>query len=183
MSEETMVRHCSPTLTGIKTGNMFSCAFDDWTSLKSSIRRFNRLLADKGLRIFPLRLKENRALIYVWRPARLIKDLQCAGAVSILEELGYPTETPERCITELRRRIGECGKFPHEIGLFLGYPPEDVRGFIEHQAKNCKCTGCWKVYGDVDQARKLFERYRRCTDICCAQLESGKSIERLTVAD
>ena len=93
MSEETMVRHCSPTLTGIKTGNMFSCAFDDWTSLKSSIRRFNRLLADKGLRIFPLRLKENRALIYVCRPARLIKDLQCAGAVSILEELGYPTET------------------------------------------------------------------------------------------
>lgn len=27
------------------------------------------------------------------------------------------------------------GEFPHEIGLFLGYPLGDVKGFIKHKAK------------------------------------------------
>lgn len=26
MSEDLLIRHCSPTLAGIKTGNLFSCA-------------------------------------------------------------------------------------------------------------------------------------------------------------
>ena len=35
----------------------------------------------------------------------------------------------------------ESGEFPHEVGLFLGYPPEDVKGFIDHRANNFKCAG------------------------------------------
>ena len=34
----------------------------------------------------------------------------------------------------------ESGEFPHEVGLFLSYPPEDVKGFIDHRANNFKCT-------------------------------------------
>lgn len=41
----------------------------------------------------------------------------------------------------------------------LGYPAEDVQGFIENETKECKCVGCWKVYGDVEQAQKKFEQY------------------------
>ena len=26
----------------------------------------------------------------------------------------------------------ESGEFPHEVGLFLSYPPEDVKGFDEY---------------------------------------------------
>ena len=41
----------------------------------------------------------------------------------------------------------------------LGYPAEDVQGFIENETKECKCVGCWNVYGDVEQAQKKFELY------------------------
>lgn len=51
----------------------------------------------------------------------------------------------ERCVAELIRRVRHEEDFPHEIGLFLGYPSEDVSGFIKHGAKNSKCVGTWKV--------------------------------------
>ena len=76
----------------------------------------------------------------------------------------------------------ESGEFPHEVGLFLSYPPEDVKGFIENRAANAKCTGVWKVYGDEEQARQTFARYRACTECYHAQWCSGKSVEQLTVA-
>ena len=77
-------------------------------------------------------------------------------------------------------RSGES--FPHEIGLFLGYPPEDVRGFIEKGASGCKCSGCWKVYGNTQQAMTTFGRYRKCAALYLEQWTKGKSVEQLTVA-
>ncbi|MBQ7128480.1 MAG: DUF3793 family protein, partial [Clostridia bacterium] len=73
-------------------------------------------------------------------------------------------------------------QFPHEVGLFLGYPPEDVKGFIENNAKCSKCVGCWKVYGDEEKAKKCFENYKKCTRIYKELYLKGKTIERLTVA-
>lgn len=61
----------------------------------------------------------------------------------------------------------ESGEFPHEVGLFLSYPPEDVKGFIDHRANDFKCAGLWKVYGDEEKVRSLFEKYRKCTEIYC----------------
>ena len=76
----------------------------------------------------------------------------------------------------------ESGEFPHEVGLFLGYPPEDVKGFIDHRANGFKCAGLWKVYGDEKKARSLFEKYRKCTEIYCALWQSGLKLEQLAVA-
>lgn len=82
----------------------------------------------------------------------------------------------------MMRRLDEDMEFPHEIGLFLGYPPEDVCGFIENKAEGYKCIGQWKVYGDEAQAKKNFAMYKKCTQVYCAQFAQGKSIKRLTVA-
>ena len=76
----------------------------------------------------------------------------------------------------------ESGEFPHEVGLFLSYPPEDVKGFIDHRANNFKCTGPWKVYGDEGKARSLFAKYKKCTEIYCALWQSGSKLEQLAVA-
>ena len=54
----------------------------------------------------------------------------------------------------------ERGEFPHEVGLLLSYPPEDVKGFIDHRAGGFKCAGLWRVYGDEEKARSLFEKYK-----------------------
>ena len=156
MSEEQLIKHCSPTLAGIKTGNMFVSVYSDINEMRDDIRHWNNRLTKKGLRILPLRFQNNRALVYVFRPRKLICDLM--------------------------KRIDEYVEFPHEIGLFLGYPPEDVCGFIENKAQNCKCVGCWKVYGDVERAQRTFTKYKKCTDAYSFQYAKGRTIERLTIA-
>lgn len=182
MSEELLVKHCSPTLAGMKTGNMFSGCFQSEKDMKECIRCWNRILTKKGLRVLPLLFRDGRALIYVYRPAHLSRDLQDDVAGRLLEERGYTLDTSDRCVIQLIKRLSECEEFPHEIGLFLGYPPEDVCGFIENKAGGCKCVGNWKVYGDAEKAKKTFAKFKKCTDVYCKQFAKGRTIERLTMA-
>jgi len=182
MNEELIIRYCSPTLAGLKTAGLFSCVYPSLSELRTEIRRLNRIFVPKGLRFIPLRISETRALLYLYRPKKLKADLSNETAAGLLQSCGYSSVCPERCITKLVERLRECDEFPHEIGLFLGYPPEDVKGFIDNRACNFKCCGQWKVYGDENEARRLFARYQKCTDIYTAQWNQGKPVERLAVA-
>lgn len=182
MSDEMIIRHCSPTLAGLKTGNIFNCPYDDKEELYAAVRSLNQRLASKGVRVVPLKMTKDRVLLYIYRPDRLKNDLAVSEAIHILKEYGYMANNSGKCIVRLSKRLKEAEEFPHEIGLFLGYPPEDVRGFIDNHAAGYKCIGCWKVYGDEQSARRQFEKYKKCTDVYCSQWANGKSIERLTVA-
>ena len=57
-----------------------------------------------------------------------------------------------------------------------------VKGFINHRAGGFKCAGLWKVCGDEEKARSLFEKYRKCTEIYCTLWQSGLKLEQLAVA-
>ena len=46
----------------------------------------------------------------------------------------------------------------------------------------CKCTGCWKVYGDEEAAKKKFAQLKNCTRVYRDQWAKGADIERLTVS-
>ena len=98
-----------------------------------------------------------------------------------LRDAGYDTRCCQRCIVGLINKLRQQDEFPHEIGLFLGYPPEDVQGFIDNKAQHYKLSGLWKVYGDVEKARKRFELYKKCDRIYYQQWSQGKEIEQLTV--
>ena len=47
----------------------------------------------------------------------------------------YDSTEPEKAIEKLKMRLSETTEFPHEIGLFLGYPVGDVVGFIKTRGK------------------------------------------------
>ena len=177
MSEELLIRQGAPTLAGIKTGSLFPCACACRATLLT-----NRTLTPKGLCLLPLRIADGRALLYLYRPARLSRDLQDSLAAELLRRAGYPEGGCAKCLAQLIRRFRAGEEFPHEVGLFLSYPPEDVRGFIEHRDDGCKCTGLWKVYGDEANAKRLFAQYRKCTQIYCALWQAGSDMERLAVA-
>ena len=180
MSEEYLVWQAAPTLAGLKTGSLFPCKYEDYGDLKREICAVNRALSKKGLRLIPLRRNDTQALLYLYRPARLRADLSAPEAAAILQREGYGN--CRHCLQELMRRLQRFEDFPHEIGLFLSYPPEDVRGFIEHKGHDSKCDGCWKVYGDEDRARELFRKYKACTASYCKRKAAGTSLDELAVA-
>ena len=61
MSEEMFVRQCAPTLAGVKTGSLFSCPYDTREGMTEDVRRLNRVLVPKGLRLLPLRYSEKES--------------------------------------------------------------------------------------------------------------------------
>ncbi len=193
MTQKQMVTYCAPTLAGLKTGSLFTCSYEcpngacwETDALRrttaSEFRELNRTLSGKGLRIIPLCFRETSVLVYMYRPSELERDFADPVCRNLLDELGYEGLSSEESVTRLRLKLQYAKNFPHEIGLFLGYPPEDVRGFIEEGADRCKCTGCWKVYTDVQSAQKTFERYDCCTAIYLKQLAAGTPLDRLAVA-
>ena len=142
MPEKTLIEHCSPTLAGLKTANMFSVRMDKERDLHGDIRRLNGLFQPKGLCIRLLRETEKNALVYLYRPKRLAEDLEKLEARRMLEEKGYPCGDAECCLLQLIRHLSEDKEFLHEIGLFLGYPPSDVRCFLRDSRDGVKCSGC-----------------------------------------
>ncbi len=166
MSDEIVVSQCAPTLAGLKTANMFSAEYKSREEVTAWLRSLNAILVPRGLRIVPMRYMQSRVLLYLYRPESLRRDLADSDAQDILRECGYSCLRAESCLSCLITKLRKNADFPHEVGLFLGYPPEDVRGFIENRAAGCKLTGCWKVYGDVDAAKEKFASFERCTRAC-----------------
>ena len=72
--------------------------------------------------------------------------------------------------------------FPHDIGIFLAYPLEDVIGFMKNHGGNYCCLGCWKAYGNAEAAERRFDLYRKCRRIYLSCYRRGFSLSRLTVA-
>ncbi len=180
MSDETVIRCCAPTLARIKTGSLFNCSFSSREEMISAMLYLNRELRDKGVRAVPLRWRDGKCLIYLYRPRMLTRDLRDPAAAKLLRECGYSSLEAGDCLSCLIRRLRDHSEFPHEIGLFLGYPPADVDGFM-HGRKACKLKGLWKVYEDEDGARQLFDRYRRCTEEYLQQHARGYGLNRLCV--
>ncbi len=181
MADEFLVRYGAPTLAGIKTGNLFSVKYSHKEKLFKELRELNHVLCPKGIRIIPMQLKAKRALLYLYRPKDLMRDLRDSKARTILQESGYCPENADQCVAHLMERLKKDEGFPHEIGLFLSYPPEDVQGFMENRAAGYKMVGAWKVYGDVEKARRTFDLYDKCTSAFCKMWGSGVPISRLAV--
>ena len=176
MSDEIFVRECSPTLAGMKAGNMFSCNFDSYEELQNYVNELNKILNPKGVQVIVLRYKNGFSLIGVFRIKALKAMLKNPLARKLLRSLGYKSLDLRSCLLHLLVRFQNYEEFPHEVGLFLGYPPEDVQGFIENNSNGQKCIGIWKVYGDEESAQKTFAKYRKCTRVFCLFLTKSRKL-------
>ena len=183
--EKAQVYHCSPTLCGLKPANLLSLSKDEYPHLPQLATAYARLLEDKGIRLTILCSCGCRWLLLVYHQSMLSAQLKQPAVVRLLAQAGYPVEAPfslEQLLRCLSRRLRQSEGFPHEIGVFLGYPLEDVIGFCRHKGEGCKLCGYWKVYGDVDHAKRCFAAFDRCRDALYARLLSGSPLEQLVSA-
>ena len=51
-SEEMLIFHCSPTMAGLKTGNLFNCPIKNNRMFLENIRKMNRRLIPRGCGLF-----------------------------------------------------------------------------------------------------------------------------------
>lgn len=180
--EMKIVEQCAPTLAGMKTGSLFNYRFDSADILWEEVRSQNHKLNGKGVSVEVLKLGDRRALLYVYRRKQLEADLRKTGVRELLEGYGYESGLVEDCLEQLKLRLVDYDCFPHEVGVFLGYPIDDVIKFIEEEGRNCKCCGVWKAYCNEREALELFAKFKKCTDVYQKVFAEGRTIIQLTVA-
>ena len=202
--ERKLVEHCSPTLAGLKCASMFTCHLrcpgcptpagcgpcrpmgrDSFDAALASVRG---RLSTEGIEIRVLAERERGMLLLVYRPRMLAATLADPDVASFLASLGYDVCDLDAALSLLERRVrlsdGLSGRkrtcaFPHEVGLFLGYPLDDVVSFIASGGTGGSAGGCWRVYSAERDAEDCFCRLRECARECVECYERGATIEEL----
>ena len=142
--ELTLAFHCAPALAGIKPADLIALPGegDETDALLAS---YSAALAGAGISLRPLCRCRSRCLVLVYRRDRLERQLDQEEVARLLERDGYPlTGGLEAMLDHLASRMAGSGGFPHEVGLFLGYPAEDVEGFRRHGGQGYKYSGLWR---------------------------------------
>lgn len=175
--DRLLAAYCSPTLAGIKPASLVSCDRSLYPDLSQRLHTYRKAFAPRGMRFEILCACRGRYLLFVYHEAMLSRRVCDTQVQRLLQSFGYPAQQPLNALLQiLKRRIAMSRDFPHEIGLFLGYPIEDVVGFIHHAGRDCKMCGYWKVYGDVEAASKLFSRLSRVCRAVTKRVEQGESL-------
>ena len=183
MLDNILANHCAPALAGIKPSNLVSCFKKYNPDILKDVKDLNLKLNKKDIYIDILCECPQRFLLIVYRKQKLQKHLNNSEIKDFLASYGYDKNMSlQEYLKRLSERIKCNEDFPHEIGAFLGYPLKDIHGFIESKGKDCLYTGEWKVYSDLDSAKKTFCRYKSCKRAIVERVERGQSIEEIFYA-
>ena len=149
---------CAPVISGIKISNLL-------TIPAKSLRELSVVLKKTELSFRILYPGRERLVILIFREAKLREYLSRGEVMACIYKCGYETSDISKIFPVFVKRYMRYMElkqdFPHELGLFLGYPIEDVEGFIKENGKNYLYSGYWKVYKDTELKIRLFKDYER----------------------
>ncbi|MCR4716036.1 MAG: DUF3793 family protein [Lachnospiraceae bacterium] len=174
---------CAPVFSGLKLSNLLIVEDYEKDKCESLI---SSALTDTDISYERLLSYKSKTVYLVYRKNNLPAYLNCKDCKALLSELGYNDISFDAIISQLKRRYtlymykNENVKFfPHELGLVLGYPVEDVRGFIDNSGENYIYNGYWKVYGHANEKKRLFDRYGKVTKDMLNEIANGASVRKV----
>lgn len=180
--EKLIAKHCAPALAGIKPANIVTCHRSDAVDIYAEVDRLNGQLNHKDIYLRVVCGCADRAIIMVYRKTILEKHLGERCNKAFLANYGYSSEDGlEGYLKKLSSRLKQDG-FPHEIGVFLGYPLHDIYCFINHRDEGCLFCGEWRVYHNEEQARRLFCRFKACKRALLKRVETGRTLAQIFCA-
>ena len=176
-----LMLECAEVLGGVKPANLISivnrtrsCGRNIYQLWLSHHKELTTRIAD--LTFVVLKTKPQALLLLCYNRNQLERHLSHGGIRALLQKAGYETGAScEQLLTGLCRRIEKNDSFPHEVGLFIGYPAKDVAAFMGLVDLPFTCQGPWKIFGKPEQSLVLAEQYRSCRNRMRSILASGNS--------
>ena len=172
--ELQIVLQCAPTLAGLKTSNLLIIPRDQEDKVRYVLRH-------SGLLGYRLVYDRHRVIFLVFNRDMLMSYLSQEDVRSFLSEYGYRTDAFGYSLRYFQERydafVHSRKEFPHEMGVFLGYPLCDVKGFIDNGGDGFVLSGYWKVYDNEAEAQNLFEQFDDVKDDMVRRLSDGQSIK------
>ncbi len=164
---------CAPLLTGLKVSHLWQVSNED-------VEEALTLCHGNGLSNAVLCGCRRQSLLFVYDAEKLGAYVRKKEIRAFLTDFGYDHTELGPLVQEMAERhaayIRGAGTYPHELGVLLGYPLEDVEGYILHNGENALYTGYWKVYGNVSEAKALFERFNEAKAQVLRCLMTGHSL-------
>ena len=173
----TMMRYGAPALCGIKPASLFSMRIDVYEDGLKKIELWKMFCEKLGVFVIPIQKYDDRVLLFLYNRRQIALALGDKSIQDYLLCKEYPVyDGIEVIINTLMMRLLLAEQFPHEIGVFLGYPLEDVAEFEKNEGMGFKYSGYWKVYGNICEAKQQMTRYRECSDYCMRLVAGGMSV-------
>jgi len=174
--ETQLAMQCAPLLTGIKIANLLIVN-------KQNRDAVTKIFQKTIISHYVIFENENKIIFLLYQKNDLTDYLNRSDVRNTLFKLGYDRYELQDILREFSKRyfiyIEQRGKFPHEMGLLLGYPLEDVVGFIENEGKNFLYTGYWKVYSNPSETIKLFDKYNCAREIVIRMIAQGMKVKHI----
>lgn len=168
-----LATHCAPFLRRMALANVLTVEAMD-------VAKIRYLLKGTDISFVTLSAKGGKAILYLYREAELMAYLEKEEIVCFLEKHGYSKGDCRKYLWELSKRVRMHGNgeadYPHEIGIFLGYPLEDVTGFIENKGQNFIHMGYWKVYHNARESMQLFRRFDEEREWVVSEVVEGRTL-------
>lgn len=165
---------CAPLITGLKVSNLFQIDSRHY-------KRLGEILDKSNFSFCGLGGRNGSVSLLIYQKEWLEQFLQQEEVRILMHRLGYRDLHLERVLTKFRSRyiryMQKKQQFPHEMGVLLGYPPEDVEGFIIYEGKNSLCEGYWKVYAEPQKKLRLFAQYDKAREWLLDLLYCGVGME------
>ena len=169
---------CAPVLKGIKASNLVTVA-------KGSLKNVRNALAGTEITAVMLAAGSRTEVLFLYRYPMLKVLLADQEIREFLKSCGYVQFDLASILMGLKRRytayLAGSGEFPHELGILLEYPLEDVRDFIRYSGEKFLFTGYWKVYHNPVQAKAKFTRYDRAREAAMQQIINGYRLYEVAV--
>ncbi|WP_242984743.1 DUF3793 family protein [Clostridium taeniosporum] len=140
-----------------------------------------KYLKKLNLGYISLRDSEKSLIVLIYDEKLLEKYINREDNLKFLNRVGYEKElSVENALNTLKYRY-KLYKCPHELGIFLGYPLEDVKDFMECSNKKCLTCGYWKVYNSENKAKTIFMLFDRVKDFTVTNIIEGKRADNLSL--
>ena len=177
--EVKIANQCAPVLAGVKPSNMLVLE-------NKHIHDVVRVLEGTGLSWRCLYAGDEKNIWLLYRKEAMEEIVSGKEQMLFLREWGYEEDTLERMLMKFSQRFRQYRKdknlpFPHEMGVFLGYPMADVKGFIKYEGKNYLYCGYWKVYENVEERKELFRTYEEIRKVFVEEARKGKNLWQITM--
>ena len=174
--ETQMALQCAPLMAGIKISNLLIVQ-------NSNVGDVEKILEGTPITSDILYQTSRKTTFLLYRASEVKNYLNTEKVKEAMHQFGYEKMDLPSILKELSVRyhgyMSRREEFPHELGLLLGYPVEDVLGFIENRGQNFLYTGYWKVYGNVDEAVALFARFERVKEQMIRMVSVGMDIPEI----
>ncbi|WP_461809926.1 DUF3793 family protein [Faecalimonas sp.] len=174
--ETQLALQCAPLITGLKISNLLIVSVENERQVKE-------IIGKSGLSYYKMLQTEKKVTYLLFRRKQLEEFLCRKEIRQFFQQEGYSVFEFGKILKTFQMRYAtymkEGGVFPHEMGLLLGYPLEDVKGFMENEGRCFLYAGYWKVYENMTEKLKLFHKFEVAKETLIFLVYNGVHMEEI----